>query len=113
VKKTIVVERLLENGKEVVESSLPVLMTVVKDINEPRHPTLMGMKRVAKTSIPILTATDIGADENRIGLKGSPTWVVRIFSPEARGAGGEILTGDVTEVVPLLAHKLMDTKFIK
>jgi len=113
VKKRIVVERLLEDGKEVVESSLPVLMTVVKDINEPRHPNLMGIKRVAKATIPILTAKDIGADENRIGLKGSPTWVVRIFSPEARGAGGEILKGDLSEVVPLLVHKLMDTKFIK
>jgi electron transfer flavoprotein beta subunit len=113
VKKRIVVERLLENGREVVESSLPVLMTVVKDINEPRHPSLLGIKRVAKAPIPILTAEDIGADENRIGLKGSPTWVVRIFSPEARGAGGEILKGDLAEVVPLLVHKLMDTKFIK
>jgi len=113
VKKRIVVERLLENGREVVESSLPVLMTVVKDINEPRHPSLLGIKRVAKALIPILTAEDIGADENRIGLKGSPTWVVRIFSPEARGAGGEILKGDLAEVVPLLVHKLMDTKFIK
>jgi len=112
-RKRIVVERLLENGREVVESSLPALMTVVKDINEPRHPSLLGIKRVAKTQIPILAAKDIGADENRIGLKGSPTWVVRVFSPEARGAGGDILKGELAEVVPLLAHKLMDTKFIK
>jgi electron transfer flavoprotein beta subunit len=112
-RKRIVVERLLENGREVVESSLPVLITVVKDINEPRHPSLLGIKRVAKAQIPILTAKDIGADENRIGLKGSPTWVVRIFSPEARGAGGDILKGELAEVVPLLVHKLMDTKFIK
>ncbi len=111
--RKIVVERLLENGREVVESSLPVLMTVVKDINVPRHPSLMGMKRSTKASIPVLTAKDIGADENRIGLKGSPTWVVRIFSPEARAAGGEILSGDPTETVPLLAGKLLDTKFIK
>jgi len=112
-RKRIVVERLLENGREVVESSLPALMTVVKDINEPRHPSLLGIKRVAKAQIPILTAKDIGADENRIGLKGSPTWVVRIFSPEARGAGGDILKGELADVVPLLANKLMDTKFIK
>ena len=112
-KKRIVVERLLENGREVVESSLPALLTVIKDINEPRHPSLLGIKRVARAQIPILTAKDIGADENRIGLKGSPTWVVRIFSPEARGAGGEILKGELPEVVPLLAQKLMDTKFIK
>jgi len=112
-KKKIVVERLLENGREVVESSLPALMTVVKDINEPRLPSLLGIKKAAKAQIPTLTAKDIGVDENRIGLKGSPTWVMRIFSPEARSGGGEVLKGELTEVVPLLVNKLMDTKFIK
>jgi electron transfer flavoprotein beta subunit len=111
-KKRIVVERMLENGREVVESSLPVLITVVKDINEPRLPSLLGIKKAAKAQIPILTAKDIGVDENKIGLKGSPTWVTKIFSPEARG-GGEVLKGELTEVVPLLADKLMDSKFIK
>lgn len=110
--KKIVVERLLENGKEVVESTLPALITVVKDINEPRLPSLLGIKKAAKVQIPTLTAKDIQADENRIGLKGSPTWVTRVFTPEARG-GGEILKGELTEVVPLLVNKLMETKFIK
>ncbi len=111
--KRIVVERLLENGREVVESSLPAVLTVVKDINAPRHPSLMGIKRAARAQIPVLTAKGIDADENRIGLKGSPTWVVKVFTPEARGAGGEILKGELTEVVPLLAQKMMETKFIK
>jgi electron transfer flavoprotein beta subunit len=112
-KKKIVVERLLEHGREVVESSLPALITVVKDINEPRLPSLLGIKKAAKAQIPTLTAKDIGADENRIGLKGSPTWVMRVFSPEARGGSGEMLKGELTEVIPLLVNKLMDTKFIK
>jgi electron transfer flavoprotein beta subunit len=112
-KKKIVVERLLEHGREVMESSLPALITVVKDINEPRLPSLIGIKKAAKAQIPTLTSKDIGADENRIGLKGSPTWVMRIFSPEARGGSGEILKGELTEVAPLLVNKLMDTKFIK
>jgi electron transfer flavoprotein beta subunit len=112
-KKKIIVERLLEYGREVVESSLPALLTVVKDINEPRLPSLLGIKKAAKAQIPTLTAKDVGADENRIGLKGSPTWVTRVFSPEARGGSGEILKGELPEVVPLLVNKLMDTKFIK
>jgi len=112
-KKKIVVERLLEYGREVVESSLPALLTVVKDINEPRLPSLLGIKKAAKAQIPTLTSKDIGADENKIGLKGSPTWVMKVFSPEARGGSGEVLKGELTEVVPLLVNKLMDTKFIK
>ena len=111
-KKRIVVERLLENGREVVESSLPVLITVVKDINEPRLPSLLGIKKAAKAQIPTLTAQEIGVDENKVGLKGSPTWVSKIFTPEARG-GGEVLKGELTEVVPLLIDRLMGSKFIK
>ena len=88
-------------------------MTVVKDINEPRLPSLLGIKKAAKAQIPTLTSKDIGADENKLGLKGSPTWVMRVFSPEARGGSGEVLKGELTEVVPLLVNKLMDTKFIK
>jgi len=111
-KKRIVVERMLEHGREVVESSLPVVMTVVKDINEPRLPSLLGIKKAAKATIPTWTAKEIGIDENRVGLKGSPTWVWKIFSPEARG-GGEVLKGELTEVVPLLVNKLMNLKLIK
>jgi len=111
-KKKIVVERMLENGREVVECSLPAVITVVKDINQPRLPSLLGIKRAAKAQIPTWTAKDVGVDEDRAGLKGSPTWVSKIFSPETRG-GGEILKGEITEVVPLLVDKLMDLKFIK
>jgi electron transfer flavoprotein beta subunit len=111
-KKKIVVERMLENGREVVEASLPVLITVVKDINEPRLPSLLGIKKAAKAQIPTLTAAEIGVDENKAGLKGSPTWVSKIFSPEARG-GGEVLKGELTEIVPLLVEKLMESKLIK
>jgi len=111
-KKKIVVERMLENGREVVESSLPAVITVMKDINDPRLPSLLGIKKAAKATIPTWTAKDLGVDENRVGLKGSPTWVWKVFSPEAR-AGGEILKGEVTEVVALLVNKLMDSKFVK
>jgi len=111
-KKKIVVERMLENGREVVECSLPVVITVMKDINEPRLPSLLGIKKAAKATIPTWTAKEIDVDENRVGLKGSPTWVWKVFSPEARG-GGEVLKGELTEVVPLLVNKLMDSKFVK
>ena len=111
-KKKIVVERMLENGKEVVECSLPAVITVMKDINEPRLPSLLGIKKAAKAQIPTWTAQDVGVDENRVGLKGSPTWVWKVFTPEARG-GGEVLKGELTEVASLLVEKLMDLKFIK
>jgi electron transfer flavoprotein beta subunit len=108
----IVVERMLENGRETVEASLPALITVVKDINEPRLPSLLGIRKASKAQIPVWTAADLGADENRIGLKGSPTWVWKVFTPESRG-GGEMLKGELAEVVPLLADKIMELKVVK
>ena len=110
--KRIKVERLLEDGKEVVEASLPALITVVKDINEPRLPSLFGIKKAAKLDIPTWTADDLPVDKDKLGLKGSPTEVINVFSPEVRG-GGEILEGEVPEVVTKLVDKLMDMKFIQ
>jgi len=110
--KKIKVERLLEDGKEVVESSLPALITVVKDINEPRLPSLFGIKKAAKLDIPTWTADDLPVEKDKLGLKGSPTEVINVFSPEVRG-GGEILEGEVPEVVSTLVEKLMDMKIIQ
>jgi electron transfer flavoprotein beta subunit len=110
--KKIKVERLLEDGKEVVESSLPALITVVKDINEPRLPSLFGIKKAAKLDIPTWRADDLPVEKDKLGLKGSPTEVINVFSPEVRG-GGEILEGEIPEVVSTLVEKLMDMKIIQ
>ena len=101
----IVAERLLEYGYEVIEASLPCLITVVKEINEPRLPSLKGKMAARKADIPTWTAQDLGADPEKLGLKGSPTKVVKIFTPEPR-QGGEVLTGDADAVVEQLVDRL-------
>jgi electron transfer flavoprotein beta subunit len=111
-KGSIVVERMLEDGKEVVQSSLPVLITVVKDINEPRLPSLLGIKRAARAEIPTWTVEHLALDKAKCGLEGSPTEVVRVFTPEPRG-GGEILEGELTDTIPLLIDRLMEAKVLK
>ncbi|MCX7591355.1 MAG: electron transfer flavoprotein subunit beta/FixA family protein [Kiritimatiellae bacterium] len=103
----IVAERLLENGHEVIESSLPCVMTVVKEINEPRLPSLKGKMTARKAVVPRWTAEDLSAERDKIGLEGSPTKVIRIFTPPPR-AGGEILQGEPTEVVAKLVERLKD-----
>ena len=110
--RRIVVERMLEGGKEVVECSLPALITVVKDINEPRLPSLLGIKKAARAEIPTWTAADLSIDPGKVGFDGSPTWVMRVFTPEQRG-GGEILQGEIPEVVSQLADKLLEAKVLK
>ena len=99
------VERMVEEGYEVILTPLPCVMTVVKEINEPRLPSLKGKMRAKKIEIIRWTAKDIGCDSKNIGLEGSPTRVVKIFTPPPR-KGGEILQGDVNEVTGKLAGLL-------
>ena len=99
----IVVECLLEAGREVLEVQLPAVLTVVKDVNIPRLPSLKGKMRAKKAEITIWKAADIGADPADVGLNGSPTVVARTFSPPGR-SGGEIISGDSA---PEKARKLV------
>ena len=103
----IVAERLLESGYEAIESPLPCILTVVKEINEPRLPSLKGKMAARKAEIVTWGAADIEADPDKLGLDGSPTKVVKIFTPPAR-EGGEMLEGDPNEIAILLADKLRD-----
>jgi electron transfer flavoprotein beta subunit len=80
----IKVQRLMDEGYDVVESSLPVLLTVVRELNQPRLPSLKGKMAAKKAEITKWTAPDIGADADKIGLQGSPTQVKNIFAPQAK-----------------------------
>ena len=99
------VERLTEEGFEIIEAPIPCLFTVVKEINEPRLPSLKGKMNAKKAVITKWTAEDLDCNLDNIGLDGSPTRVVKIFTPPAR-KGGEILTGDTKEIVDKLADEL-------
>jgi electron transfer flavoprotein beta subunit len=78
---TLVVERMMDDGYDEVEMPLPGLITVVREINEPRVPSLKGKMRAKKAEIRTLTAADIDADPACLGLTGSPTQVVEVFAP--------------------------------
>jgi electron transfer flavoprotein beta subunit len=109
--KKIVVERMLEAGKEVVESKLPALVTVVKDINQPRFRSLIGIRKASQADIPVMGPDDLGCEEGQIGLAGSPTEVVKIFTPEPR-KGGQVLEGEPEDTCVLLIEKIMDAKIL-
>jgi len=103
------VERMVEDGHETVESPLPGVITVVKEINVPRLPSLRGIARAKKAEIPRWTAHDLGLDEGMVGASGSPTRVIRVFFPE-RARKGEILDGDLASQVEALVEKLRQAK---
>lgn len=76
------VHRLTEDGDEVLTGYLPAVLTVVKEVSEPRLPTLKGKKRAKRLEIPVLSNMELDLDLSKLGLKGSPTKVAKIFRPK-------------------------------
>jgi len=105
------VERMTESGHEIIETALPALITVVKEINEPRLPSFRGKLRAKNMEIPVWNAEDLGLDENRIGLLGSPTQVIRIFRPQ-RVKKGIVLDGEPDECVNRFISFLQEKQII-
>ncbi|HNX81885.1 MAG TPA: electron transfer flavoprotein subunit beta/FixA family protein [Candidatus Omnitrophota bacterium] len=105
--KSLKVERMLEEGFAIVETPLPALITVVKEINEPRIPSLKGMMKSKSAKITTYGQKDLNLDPRNIGLCGSPTQVVKIFTPPQR-TGGQILKGEIDEIAKQLVDLLKD-----
>ncbi|MDI6895102.1 MAG: electron transfer flavoprotein subunit beta/FixA family protein [Bacillota bacterium] len=100
-----VLERMVEGAVETVEMSLPGLITVVKDINQPRIPSLKGIMKARRTTIPVWTPADVGLPEEVLGLRGSPTTVEKIFVPQVERRG-EMIEGSPEEVAEVLLSRL-------
>lgn len=106
------VEREHEEGYEVIETTLPVLISVVKSINEPRYASIKGRMKANRKEVPVWTAADVDVNLDEIGLKGSPTQVRRIFTPQQR-VQGEIIQEDTARAaVTRLLTKLNQAKII-
>jgi len=103
--KKVKVRRKLEGRHEIVEAPLPAMITVVREINTPRYPTVPRRLMAEKSKITLWDNKQMKLDEMTIGLKGSATQVRRIFSPER--AKGEIL-GDGSVAPDIAADLLLD-----
>lgn len=104
-------ERMTDEGHEVIEAPIPCVMSVSKEINVPRLPSLRG-KMKAKTAVfTTWSAADMGIEEDKVGVAGSPTWVMHIFSPK-RERRSEMLEGDAADKVSRLCDKLSELKVI-
>ncbi len=90
--RTIKVRRKLEGYHEIVESGMPVMITVEREINTPRYPTVPGRIDAEESGIQVWTNGFLKLEPGTIGLMGSPTQVRRIFAPERKK--GEIVFGE-------------------
>jgi len=109
---SIKVHRLMEEGYDVVEMALPSLITVVKEINTPRMASLKGKMKAKSAAIAKIDTSNMDVNPERIGLKGSPTQVLRSFVPE-RKSGGEKISGDTAELVQKAASVIQNLGVVK
>ena len=103
-------ERALEEGRQVVTSALPAVISVVKEINEPRYPSFMGIRKASRAVIPTWSAADLGVG---VGTPTYPkvTWA-EVFNPPAHEGTVEILNGTPQAVAAMLADRLIAEKVI-
>ncbi|MDD2228895.1 MAG: electron transfer flavoprotein subunit beta/FixA family protein [Candidatus Cloacimonetes bacterium] len=99
------VQRLMEDGYDRVEMKLPAVISVVKEINSPRLPSLRGKKNAKSVVLTVWNCDDLGLDEKATGLNGSPTQVMSIFSPQ-HNKQVEKFEGGTDEAVELITKRL-------
>jgi electron transfer flavoprotein beta subunit len=105
------VRRMVDDGHEVIETPLPAVISVVKEINVPRLPSLRGLSKAKSAVIPVWTPQELDADKDMIGLSGSATRVIKVFFPR-RTSQGEILQGEAEDKVEVLVDKLRDAGLV-
>jgi electron transfer flavoprotein beta subunit len=105
--KTIEVERLLDHGYDAVAAELPAVISVVKEINEPRVPSFKAKLKAKKEAIPVWGLADAGVNPEEVGLTGSFTQVVKVFPPPPRGRS-EVWEGQPAELAARVWTRLKE-----
>jgi len=110
--KKVIVKREVESQIETVEAPTPILLGVMEGLNKPRLPTLREVIKTKKKEIRVVNAAELGGDLSLYGLKGSPTWVSKVYPPPPK-PGGMIKSGDSKESVSELMNILIEKQLIK
>ncbi|MDY7075847.1 MAG: electron transfer flavoprotein subunit beta/FixA family protein [Chloroflexota bacterium] len=111
--KTITVERLLEEGRQEISTSLPAVVGTTKGINEPRYTSFIGIRKAAKMEYPLWSLTDVGAETGKVGPNGSGVRWPQVLTPPVREGEAEIIAADtVEESAAILVEKLLAEKVI-
>mgnify|MGYP002681269418 CR=1 FL=1 len=111
-KKTIRVKREVERGYEIIETTLPALITVSKGEVVRRAPSFKDVIEARKKSIQVITANDLDIPEEELGLKGSFTQVVKIFQPSEKKGCLMIQNEEAFEAAQQILVFLQDHKYL-
>ncbi len=107
----LLINRALEDGYELIKVQTPVLLTAIKELNEPRYMNVKYIFEKAEKEVQLWTANDIDVDKEELGLKGSPTKVKKTMTKETKGAG-EVINESPTEAVKYVLGKLKEKHYI-
>lgn len=105
--KELIVRKKTEEGTVTEKVSFPAVITVVKDIVQPSLPSIAGVRKSFSAPFVMVTAQDAGADINRTGFAGSPTTVVKTFTPEGRA---EAVSLEREDAIALILGKVMEVR---
>jgi electron transfer flavoprotein beta subunit len=105
---SVTVERVIEEGRQIVSAKLPAVLSVVQSIGEPRYPSFMGIRKASKATIPVWSLADLGVS--------APSAIVtrtELMNPPVRDTSSEIVTGDSpAEIADKLADKILAEKVL-
>ena len=114
VKNSLVrIRQKLEDDLRVLETSLPALITVEREINQPRIPPVDRMMEAYRDKeVQVLEGEDLGGDKEHLGLKGSPAQSRKVYSKKVTGREGTILEGEPDETARELIQMLKDKDLV-
>lgn len=99
-----IVTREIDGGTELIEVSLPAVLTAQKGLNEPRYPTMMGIMKAKKKEIKVLTLADLGIDISNLPRKMS----ISKFNLPSPRKGGKTIPGEAADAARELARLLRE-----
>ncbi|HEX9114741.1 MAG TPA: electron transfer flavoprotein subunit beta/FixA family protein [Anaerolineae bacterium] len=107
------VRRMLDEGMQTVKVALPAVLSVSIEINEPRYPNFMGIRKASRLQYPAVTADDLGIDKSKVGKAGAHVRWTNLRKPPARGGSCDFVAGDTTaDKARTLADKLIADKVL-
>lgn len=109
--ETLYINRALEDGYEIIKVKAPVLLTAIKELNEPRYMNARYIFDSANKEIKIWSANDIDVEKSELGLAGSPTKVKKSMTKEAKGQG-EIVDKPAAEAATYVIQKMKERHYI-
>ena len=106
--QSLQVERVIEEGRQIVSTKLPAVLSVVQSIGEPRYPSFMGIRRASKAEIPTWSLNDLG-----ISAPAALVSRIELITPPSRDVTCEIIPGDSpAAIAETLTNKILAEKIL-